>query len=170
MSGQTVYNQEFSNAFAGMLAEGPGNLQRIISKTVKAAVSFSPGLFVCKRTADDTCDVPAAAGDVTTTGFGIGIRNVAQEPHNGTGSIDGGTVEFNPLQQISILEKGVIWVLTEAAVNYGDPAFARITANGGNTTLGKLGKTADSGNATAITGAKFIDTIAAAGLARVLLA
>lgn len=170
MSGQTVYNQAFTQAFAGMLAEPGANLQRIISKTVKSGVSFQAGLWVCRRTADDTADVPAAAGDVTTTGFGIAIRNVAQEPHNGTGSIDGGTIEFNPLQQFAVLEKGVIWVLTEAAVNYGDPAFARITASGGNTTLGKLGKIADTGTATAIVGAKFIDTIAAAGLARVLLA
>jgi hypothetical protein len=168
---QTSYVQELTKALAGMQAEGWIQPNRVISKTVVAAntAGIPFGIFVCRRTADDTCDLPAASGDVTTTGFGVSLLETARQPHSATAMVDDGTGGFVALEQLNILEQGAVWVLTEAAVNYGDAAFVRITASGGNTQLGKFGKVTDSGTAIALPGAKFIDTIGAAGLARVLL-
>lgn len=171
MSGQTSYSQVQAVALAGQ-AQQTLNPQRIESKFVAAgSVGFPAGVFVCRSGADDTCDVPAAAGSVTTTGFGIALLNVAQEPHDGSGTVDGGVKQYNPKQGVPVLEAGVVTVVAEAtATTYGGAVYARITANGaGKLQLGALRSDTDSGNATLIPGARFLDTTSAGGLCQVLL-
>lgn len=173
MPGQTTYIQSFVKAFAGMLADCGQFFQRITSKTVVSTSTGIPaGVFVCRSGADDVCDVPALTASVTgPNGFGITMLEVAQEPHNGVGSLDGGVLNFNPLQQVNVVEKGVIWAVPEAGgTTYGSGVFARFTANGaGKLQLGALRLDVDGGNAVAIPGAKWLDTTAS-GPARVLLA
>lgn len=176
MSGQTSYTQAFVKAFAGMLAESGNFFLRITSKTVVSTSTGIPaGVFLCRSGADDVCDVPAASADVTgVKGFGIGMLEVAQEPHNGVGSVDGGTLHFNPLQQVNVVEKGPIYVVPEAGgTTYGSPVYARFAANGaGKLQLGALRSDVDNAttdHAVAIPGAKWLDTTTS-GPARVLLA
>ena len=171
MAGQLSYIQEFVAAYAGMLAENFFE-QRIVTKTVIAASTGIPfGVWVCRRTTDDQCDLPAAAGDVTTTGYGITVLNVAQEPKNGLVVADGGALPYVAGQVIPVLSYGIIWVQAEAtATAYGGSVYARITANGaGKLQLGAIRSDVDGGNATIIAGAKFLDTTASGGLCRVLI-
>ena len=62
---------------------------------------------------------------------------------------------------VNVAKKGQFWVTPEAAVVAGDPAFVRITVNGGLNQLGALRADDDSGNAIAMTGARFLSGRAA---------
>lgn len=66
---------------------------------------------------------------------------------------------------INVAKKGQFWVQPEIAVTAGDPVFARITANGPLTQLGALRNDADTANAIAMPGARFLSTASAGGFA-----
>lgn len=165
--GQTSYAQTLTQALAGMLDRAYFN--EIESKTVAAAntlgVSEGTGLT---RVADDTVDRPGQASDITSHFQGIAVRITAREPHNATTQQDGGTNMYVAKDQLPVLRTGVIWVLLEAAANQDDPVYCRHTANGGLNVIGGFANAAGTGLAL-VANAKVLDTIAAAGLARVRL-
>lgn len=163
--GQTAYSQTLTQALAGMLDRAFFN--EVESKTIAAAnvlgVAEGTGLT---RVADDTVDRPAAAGDITAHFQGIAVRITAREPHNATAVQDGGTGFYVAKDQIPVMRTGVIWVLFETAATQDDPVYCRHTANSGLNVIGGFANAAGTG-LSLVANAKVLDTIAAAGLARV---
>lgn len=113
------------------------------------------GCFVTMKTAN-TVDLPTTLAEVTTTGVGFAFRDQTK-PFDGTGFAVG--------EDCSILRKGYVYTLTEGPVTKEGAVFARYTASGGNTQLGKVRADADTTTAGAVPNARFVTTLAAAGLA-----
>lgn len=68
------------------------------------------------------------------------------------------------------LDRGVIWVICEEAINPEDPVYVRHTANGaGKLQLGAVRNDADTANCVLLEGAKFAEKTTGAGLAKVKL-
>jgi hypothetical protein len=167
-SGQTSYVQVLVQALQGMLDRPLNGVQEVDSKTVAAASSgIAEGLGVT-RVADDTVTLPAAAGDVTAHFQGVVARLTAREPRSGAVVADGGVLMYGAKDQVPIVRTGVVWVPVEAAVAQDDPVYCRHTVNGGLNVIGGFANAAGTGLAL-VAGAKFIDTVSAAGLARVKL-
>lgn len=160
---QTSYAQNFTAAIAGMLSQGGAMFEKIISKCVGTTnASIAGGLFVCRDTTDDTCKLPSATGMVTATGMGFVMHDVAKQPQ----ASDGGVLENVTGQMVGVMQFGTMYVVSEVAVNYGDPVFVRFAAGTG-TQLGACLKSADTATAVALPGARFIQTIAAGGLVEI---
>lgn len=160
---QTSYTQNFANGFAGMLSQAGAFFEKVVSKCVgTTSASIAGGLFVCRDTTDDTVKLPSATGMVTGTGVGFMVHDVAKQPQAG----DAGVLENVSGQMCGIMQFGTMFVISEVAVNYGDPVFVRF-ATGTGTQLGACLKTADSASAVALPGARFIQTIAAGGLVEI---
>ncbi len=64
------------------------------------------------------------------------------------------------------IKVGVIWVPFETTATQDDPVYCRHTVNGGLTVIGGFANAAGTG-LSLVAGAKVLDTITAAGLARV---
>lgn len=157
---QTSYSQRLTRGVAGELTS-PLQESKLDSKI--NALAMPAGVWVARDGADDAVKVPAAAGDVTTTGCGFTKHDVARSrPANGS-------VDYDALEGVTVMRAGRMLVLCETAAAYGGAVFARITASGGNTQLGKVRNDADTANATAVPGARFIGTITAAGLVEIEL-
>ena len=68
---------------------------------------------------------------------------------------------------VEYMTMGDIVMYSEVAVEAGDPVFARHTASGGNTVLGRVRNAADSTNTVAIPGFSFAQSTTGAGLVAV---
>lgn len=154
---QTAYSQRLTEALAGMLAAPVEDC--LIDSAINAA-DLPAGVFVTRDAADGACKVPTTSGEVTASGMGFTVLNLAHEP-----SSDGSTVDIPATKGCGVIRRGRIWVLTETAMTYGQSVFVRFTANGGNTQLGKVRNDADTANAVAAPGWQCLTTLAAAGLA-----
>lgn len=154
---QTSYVQRPVSAVPGELS-CPLQQARLDSKI--NALAMPAGIFVSYDAADDAVKVPAAAGDVTATGVGFTKHDVAR-------SRPAGGSDFDAKEGVTVMREGRMWVLSETAATYGQPCFVRITANGGNTQLGKVRADADTATATQLVGARFVRAIAAAGLVEI---
>jgi hypothetical protein len=117
------------------------------------------GIFVT-RSAEDAVKLPAASTDVTATGVGFVHRDPTW---GGTGGTQ--TVMYAKGDVIAVMRKGYIWCLTEGAVTQEGAVFARFTASGGNTQLGKVRADADTATAAQVPNARFVTSTTGAGLA-----
>ncbi len=149
-------------ALAGMLVD-PDDDGIMVESKINAA-ALSAGLCVARDAADDAVKVPATGTDITANFMGITIRDVAREPVS-----DGSTTDYAAGKGVSVLTRGRIWVDCETAAAKNGNVFARHTANGGNTTLGKVRNDADTSNAAQVPNARFDSTIGTAGLVIVKL-
>lgn len=131
----------------------------VIESKINAA-ALPAGVFVTRDAADDAVKVPTTTGEVTASGVGFTMLNIAREP-----VADGSTTDHAAGKGVSVVRQGKIWVLTETAMTYGQSVFVRFTANGGNTQLGKVRNDADTANAVAAPGWTCRTTLGAAGLA-----
>lgn len=154
---QTAYSQRLTEALAGMLA-CPIELCQIESKI--NAADLPAGVFVTRDAADDAVKVPVDAAGVTATGVGFTVLDLAHEPPS-----DGSTVDIPATKGCGVISRGKIWVLTETAMTYGGDVYARYTASGGNTQLGKVRNDDDTTKAAIAPGWKCRTTLGAAGLA-----
>jgi hypothetical protein len=154
---QTAYSQRLTEALAGMLATPIEDC--LIDSKINAA-DLPAGVFVTRDASDEACKVPTTSGEVTASGIGFTVLNLAHEPPS-----DGSTVDIPATKGCGVIRRGRIWVLTETAMTYGQAVFVRFTANGGNTQLGKVRNDADTANAVAAPGWQCLTTLAAGGLA-----
>lgn len=167
-SGQTSYAQNMNPALSGMLDRPLSGTQEIESKTVdSASTGIVEGRGVT-RVADDTVTLPASAANITANFQGIVARLTAREPKNGSSVVDGGSVMYAAKDQLPVLRTGVIWVDVENACTQDNPVYCRHTVNGGLNVIGGFADGAGTGLA-AVPNCKFIDTLTAAGKARVRL-
>ncbi len=159
---QTTYNQRPTEAIPGRLS-CPLQDADIDSKI--NALAMPAGVFVCRDGADDAVKVPAAAGDVTTTGCGFVLKDFT------TGKPVSATLDYDAKAGVSVMRRGRMWVLSETAATYGAQVFVRITSDGAsNTQLGKVRNDADvsgSARATALPGCRFVRTTSGAGLVEI---
>ena len=148
---QTSYSMSMVTAKKGMLADnGPKD---IISRTNPDA-AMAHGRLAVLGDSDEVCAVPAVTGDVSAKALGIVIADLS--------NLDSTAVEAK--KPMSLLRKGRIWVYSEQAVGPSDTVFVRFGA-GGN--AGDFRKDADTDKAVALPTAKFVTTVAAAGLVQV---
>jgi len=117
--------------------------------TYKATAAMKAGIMVSNiGTANfKTCKSPAASTD---THIGATEYLPARAP---TGD---GVNEYAAGDLVSVVRKGQIYLISEAAMSVGDPVFARYTANGGNTLLGAIRVDADTARALQVPGARVV--------------
>lgn len=151
---QTSMTQNPAVAQNGELAY-PLRPKVVDTKVVADTAGIPYGVFVAKAAAG-TVKVPVLTGDVTATGVGFMYLDDTRQFNTVGVPLNG---------NCAILRKGYIYVLTETAFAEEGAVFARFTANGGNTQLGKIRNDTDSGNAVAVPNARFVTTGSAAGLA-----
>lgn len=155
---QTTYNAQPAVAIAGMQADAMRS--DTISRIAKTDLGF--GLAVMTVTADDTqCDKPGSSAAVI---LGVTVYDAALPP---AGSLNGSAYAgaYAAGMEVRILRKGRIWVIAEQNVDPTLAVYARHTANGGNTTLGKFRVDIDTANAVLLANAKWLSTTTAGGLA-----
>lgn len=150
---QTTYLLEHDEAVAGALVDG--QLQNIRSAVAEEAIPF--GRFICRGTADGTCKLPTAAGDVTTTGMGVAAR-VQSNVANGSD-----VLQYEDERNVSFIDFGVVYVLLDEAVTAGSPAFVRYAAGGQG--RGTFGDTAGTSERASLAGATFLKAGSAGELA-----
>ena len=123
------------------------------------ALAMPAGIFVCYDAADDAVKIPAASGAVTTTGCGFVKKDIAIERQQSQ------TADYPAKSGVTVMRRGRMFVTTEDLSTFGGQVFVRITANGaGKLQLGAVRSDADSGNAVALPGCRFIRTVGATGL------
>ena len=161
MAVQTSVSNDFPRALAGMTRGTP-------SRTVEraAASAIQAGVLVCQGATDGACKLPANSGDVGKA-LGVAASRVASDsrfPSTLTAGVAWQTGDI-----VEAIAAGAVWVIVEDAVNAGAACYVRHTANGDLTQLGAFRSDADSSNAAALTGARFLTSTDGAGLALVAI-
>jgi hypothetical protein len=129
------------------------------SYVVAEAAGIPCGIWVADA-GQDQVRLPVAAGDITPLGVGFVHRDPTK---GGTGAPQ--TVLYANGDPVTIMRKGYIWVIVENAVTAERPVFARHTASGANTQLGKVRADGDTGTADQVPSARFVTSTTGAGLA-----
>ena len=131
---QLDYSSSMAAGFPGMKAD----LEHGYTRSYSATVDVPPGCVVSRAGADDRCKLPTNAGEAgALLGVALHSHTLANDASGVAKYVDGDTV--------SVLRKGTVYVQAEEAVAEGDPVYVRHTANGGNTQLGAVRKSADTG-------------------------
>jgi len=126
-----------------------------------AAIDF--GLLVSQDILDDDkARVPIVATDITSDKKVLGITVHTQAIEQFYESAGGAGYALNA--EMSILQKGTVWVQVEETVTNQSVPYARFTVSG-TTKLGGIRASADSGKAAIIPNAKFVRGAAADGFA-----
>lgn len=149
MAVQTTYSATMPKAVAGMIAD----MQNFKTDTriCETAAGIGFGLAVGRGTADNGAVIGGAAA---TDFLGISVRDVTLVNPDGD--------EYARYANMGVLTEGTIWVTVGGDVTDGaDVTFA--------STTGILSSAATSGTQFAIAGARWLDTVASGGLARVRL-
>jgi hypothetical protein len=143
---QSTFSEDIAHGFPGM--EADGELSNIISRNLEGSTACAFGRPVYKGAADRGCDLTV---DANLLGFAIARKGLPV-------TADRAADTFAPGDTIPIKERGKIWV--NCATAAAKDAQVYVTAAGAVTAT-------SSGN-TAATGWKFDDTLAAAGLVRIV--
>lgn len=159
MSQQTSYDNAQAAAFAGLLADLDGSYVRGMRNMETAAVPF--GIGVIQGTGANDFQLPDSAGDDV-----IGVLAHSHNAQAFSASIAQG---LDANQAGNVVFRGAVYVKVEEAVAPGDDVYCRHTANGaGKLQPGAFRKDADSGNALAVQGARWLTSTAGAGIAALL--
>lgn len=140
---QTTYALSPDAAIAGMLGD-PNSDAHIRSYANEEATTTPFGLAMVEGTLpEEQVLKPSAASQ---TFMGVGVHAHGSEDLTAAGA---GTDEM-----MGILSKGRVWVQVDEAVVAGDPVFFRHT--GAAADIGKFRNDADTANADALPGARFV--------------
>src|SRR6476660_5012197 len=150
---QTSYSQNMDSAIVGTLVDI--GMKQVVSR-VNPDADMKCGLLACLGAADDLCKLPAVTGDVTGKPVGIVLREQTMESAS-----DGSDPSIPAKRVASLLRKGTVWVKTEQDVTPSDTVFVRFSGTGD---AGAFRKDADTSNAVALPGAKFMSTATAGTL------
>jgi hypothetical protein len=140
-------------AFEGM--DAYPMLPRVVMTHYVSQVGGIPFGRALVRAGENTVKLPTTANELTNTFKGISWRREYSEANS-----EG----YSNLASLPVLRRGYLWVLTEGPVTEESPVYARFAASGGNTILGLFRADADSASAGLVPGAKFMASLAAAGL------
>lgn len=144
---QSTFGETYDKGYAGM--EADGELSNIVTRSLEGATACAFGRPVYKGVGDRGCDLVVAAGELV--GFAIADKGL---PVTSARAAD----TFAPLDNIAVKERGKIWVASTTAANKDQIVY--VTAAGAITNVLTANFEA--------TGWKFDDTIAAAGLVRIV--
>lgn len=145
---QSTYADDIAVGYAGM--EADGELSNIITRTLEGATACAFGRPVYRGTADKGCDLTVTAGELL--GFAAANKGL---PVTATRAAD----TYAPGDNVRVKERGKITVNCTTSAADGEPVYI-VGASGAVTNV-------SSGNVAA-TGWVFEDTIAAAGLVRIV--
>lgn len=152
---QLVYNEEMSQAYAGMLADSSD--RNILSRLVEDAAGLKAGLFVSAGTLKEQIIVPTSAAEITgLAGQGVCMMETSKEPARTAAAIAAAS-DYDVQDSVNIVRKGAIWVLCDdgATILPFTQAFVRFAAGGGGTELGAFREDADTASAAALPAARF---------------
>jgi hypothetical protein len=152
---QTAYNELAPIGFGGMKADLYIGYDRSVSNG-EATLEMPFGVGVIKGASDSTVLLPSAAGQPIV---GIVLHS------NTYDSRQLGAVGLKPKAHISLSVDGVIYVQVEEAVLPYDRAFCRFAAGAGGTQRGAWRKSADTGTAQELRGARYLTAAQAGGVA-----
>lgn len=108
----------------------------IVTKIAAEIIPFGVGVVF---TAEQTCELPDATGEVTGQG-GWGVALI--DPNLPTGSTG-----YQIGDPVRVITRGRVWVLTEEALANTDPPFMRFASGGGGTQKGAFRNDADTATA-----------------------
>lgn len=143
---QSTFSEDIAGGFPGM--EADGELSNIISRHLEGATACAFGRPVYQGAADRGCDLTV---DANLLGFAVARKGL---PVTTVRAAD----TFAPGDTIPIKERGKIWVTSASAATKGEAVY--VTAGGAVTHT--------SGGNTAAPGWEFDDTIAVAGVVRIV--
>lgn len=156
---QTTYSREHSPAYEGMQAS---TSELINSRSYFAeGGNIVPGRAVVFGTdAEKQVALPGAAStDANIAGVSLYELN---RVHTDAG------IPENEDRPISVVNHGTLWVVAQNGASVGDPVHVVINAAGGDT-VGGFRSAAETTNTVQMTGAKFISSAAAGGLAKIAI-
>lgn len=157
---QTSYSDTQSTAFSGLLEGGDNDVRSFKQSEASAEVPF--GVMVCQGASAD-------AALLMVDGNSVPVGAVVHS-HTYDKTTELGTSGIKPLNMLSVLNKGRIWVAVEDAVAVNAYAFVRHTANGaGKLQKGAFRSDADTANALKCRGVRFLTATSGAGFALVEL-
>jgi hypothetical protein len=157
---QTTYNINIVGALRGMLAD-LNDAQTVtgILADPDTTAAFPAGIMVAYLDTPlsdqvQNLDVSTFAPGGTAPPAGIIIHTHATD----TIGLQTETTDllFKQGSALSLLTKGIIYVISEADVVQGDPVYVRYSANGGNTELGGFSNASDGGHNTLLRGSYFL--------------
>lgn len=160
MALQTSVDFDFALSAPGVL-RGPA----VRVNTRVAEVAIQAGLFVVQGTADGQCKLPTSSGDCAK-GLGFAPALAASDDAFPAG----GTADF--VYQIGDTVEAVIgqgYVVVEEAVSAQDAVYVRYDTGAGGSQKGAFRKSADTSTAAAVTGARYLTSASAGGLALVAI-
>ncbi len=143
---QSTFNEDIPNGYPGMDADG--ELSNIISGTLEGATACAFGRPVYKGTADRGVSLTVSAN----------LRGFALAHKGNVVTANRAADTYAPGDTLPVKERGKIWVTSTTAAAKDDQVY--VTSAGAITNV-------STGN-TAATGWKFDDTIAAAGVVRIV--
>jgi len=166
MAGQTTVGFNYDAAIAGMVSR----TQPARTRSRVCTVDVQNGLLVVQAARDAQCKLPTSAAEVNKA-HGVAPYRATQMPNWPPSAT---SVHYQTGQAIEAICGGRVWVQVEEAVAPFDPVFVRwADGNSGRTQKGAFRKSADqvssADTATQLTGAVYLTTAAAAGLALVEL-
>ena len=156
---QTAYSVNQGVALEGGLYDIGDN--DILSYLVQDSGGILFGKGVAQGTADDQAKLPAAAADVTDKFLGI------SQAVQGIEADSSGVVKYVQKAAMGVVRKGRVWVKVEEAVAPHDPVYCRYAAGGLG--VGSFRKSTGTSEAALVSGAKYLTTAGANGLALVEL-
>ncbi len=160
MALQTSVDFDFALSAPGVLRGPPVRVN-----TRVAEVAIQAGLFVVQGTADGQCKLPTSSGDCAK-GLGFAPALAASDDAFPAG----GTADF--VYQIGDTVEAVIgqgYVVVEEAVSAQDAVYVRYDTGAGGSQKGAFRKSADTSTAAAVTGARYLTSASAGGLALVAI-
>lgn len=146
MSVQTSYARTPGQPFSG--TPGDTGPKKDVSYLNDSGSDLPAGIAVNIK-AEGKVDQFNGNGDSVA---GVILNTFARDPNDltGTNAIKAGDMA-------NVREYGPVYVAVEETIAVGDPVFCRFTSDGGsNTTLGKFRKSADSGRARLLRGARWL--------------
>lgn len=160
MSVQTAVLDQFPLSAPGVVQGYP-----VATNPRVAEVAIQAGLFVCQGTADGQCKLPTSSGECAK-GLGIAPAFPANDSRFPSGGTPGVTYQIGDTVEAVI---GQAWVTVEEAVNAQDAVYVRYDTGSGGSQKGAFRKSADTSTAAAVTGARYLTSASAGGLALVAI-
>lgn len=156
---QLTMTVEPAKALAGLIAEiGP---RVILSRLSESATRLPYGIAVKMGADKDNGFLPLA-------GSGDEVLGILGHAHFlNTKGIAEQTQPIGQKDAVNVVAMGVVNVLVEEAVAPGDPVYVRYTATSPNPQVGSFRKSADTGKAKLLRGARYLTTAGAGGFAQV---
>ncbi len=145
---QSTFGESYDKGYPGM--EADGELSNIITVTLEGATACAFGRPVYKGTNDRGADLTAVAGELR--GFALAKKGLPVTAARAADTYIAG-------DNVPVKERGKIWVTSTTAANKDQPVYI-IAASGAVTNV--VGANIQA------TGWVFDDTIAAAGLVRIV--